>query len=184
MHGTAATSRTVRRMPVAKEDVITMDRVALAELVSARVDAELSKRSAAAPEPNDPTMRRLRDAERLNAEPRDVTYHKMISPVTGASFTAKVVRSRAHPMGRTVNIGENSDGHSDYEEPPTYTTHLDDGGMVPNNIAIKNTNGFYTAEYMKWKSQNNPWVQDLRAFVGKPWNEYYSLEARTARTSP
>lgn len=156
---------------------VLVDASIVGELVKARVEAELSKLQAIKPEPNDPTMRRLMEADRENASPKTVTYKPAFSHRTRARFTAKIVASRRFPQGRIVDIGVTEDGARDYVEPAEYTKHVDDGGLVPNTIAIRTNAGGLTREYMKWKAQNNCWIQDLQEFVGKPWLDFFSPPA-------
>jgi len=161
-------------------DKLTIDAATLNELVASRVEAELAKRAAQAPPPRDPTQKLLAEAEIVNAEPHPVRFVRMVSMNTGAEFTARVAISRTYPKGRIVNIGENADGQSDYVEPAQYTTHVKNGGFVPDNTPIRDQGNNLTREYMKWKVSNNPWLDDLRYYVGKEWNEAWARAEKVA----
>ena len=78
---------------------------------------------------------------------------------TGSSFTAVVASSKTFPEGRVVTL-------EDYAFPPGIDMHVDEGGLVPNGMALKLKDGSETKDFKHWKWLNY-YQKDLQRYVGR-----------------
>lgn len=178
---------------MAKDDTITLDRGALKELVQAEARALLAQEL---PKQLAPAVRTLQekfesDMGAMRGHDRPPLVERTIackSPLTGSTFTARIVESRGWPQGRIVDL-------VDYTHPAGIDKHVSDGGIVPDGLTIhigadragKATLpdgteiavsiGDFTPEYKMW-SYETFWKRDLAEFNGKPFAEY--IRAREA----
>ena len=95
-----------------------------------------------------------------------------VSPDTGSTFLARVVKSRKYPHGRVVEL-------RDYKYPPEAEKHAadadgtgDEGGRVPHGMVMQTPQGALTVEYKHWR-WTEFWQKDIRAVVGLPLRPSY-----------
>jgi hypothetical protein len=85
------------------------------------------------------------------------------SPLTGSTFTARTVSSRAYPSGRVMEL-------LDYQRPTGWDVHRDNGGLydgVPEDLIPVPTTGKVPVKFAKWVFQTF-WQTDANALLGKP----------------
>jgi hypothetical protein len=98
------------------------------------------------------------------------------SPLTKATFVAKVVKSRTYPLGRVVEL-------VDYRRPDKFDVQKVYGGLAPDGIEILKPNANendvgaskYTDQFNKW-AWAEFWQKDLNAFVGHAFQPHTSLD--------
>lgn len=165
----------------ASAETLTVDAAALKALVEAQVEAKVQERLAAmnmleaktADDRFKDTMDHMRGR---NGEQHPEEEHACESPATGATFKARVIRSRSFPKGRVVELLE-------YTEPAGYDVHTSDGGLVPDGVPIRSKEGSFTPQFKMWRYQTF-WRRDLSEFVGKPFASYISAtEAERRRAA-
>ena len=83
------------------------------------------------------------------------------SPITDATFSARVVRSRAFPKGRILEL-------LDYQRPEGWDKHKDDGGLYlgPRELMQVDSQGVPHWGYRKWVYEEF-WAKDIAALAGK-----------------
>ena len=83
------------------------------------------------------------------------------SPLTDATFFARLVRSKAFPTGRIVELQE-------YERPVGWNVHREDGGLCPLDRSLMGLDpqGNHHWAFRKWVYETF-WQTDLEALVGK-----------------
>lgn len=108
------------------------------------------------------------------------------SDETGATFTAVVVESKAHPAGRIVAL-------EGYTHPEGVATYQADGGLVPTGMQIMKAGvgapvpGQVLAkhdlciEYMQWRWVEF-WQKDIRRYSGKGLTASAAVEAAAFST--
>lgn len=158
----------------AKKGTITVDLDTLNALLDAKVEARLKEMRAVEVKPLDERFQDEMDALRgkqMPALPEET--HACESPITGATFTARVLKSRSWPMGRIVEL-------VDYKHPDGTDVHVADGGRCPDGKPIRHKDGSLTVDFKQWRYQEF-WKRDLVDLVGKPFASYYSIEEADRR---
>lgn len=112
----------------------------------------------------DEQMRDYMDRARgKNIPPPPEELVPCVSPMTGAKFAARVIMSRAYPLGRIVEL-------LDYERPVGWDVHKEDGGLYdgPKNFMLINPEtGLPRIKYRQWAYQTF-YMVDWNHLSGKP----------------
>lgn len=149
----------------------TLDAESLEALIEAKVAARLAQ-NAQANVSSDPLAKRLQDAAR--PEVQEETLVPCESPFTGARYTARVLKSRAWPQGRIVDL-------LDYKLPPGTDKHMNEGGLVPDGMIMSSPDGKGLTHDYKWWRYTSFIQRDLREFNGKPLQSYCTVEEADRR---
>ena len=141
---------------------VTLPATTLAELIAAAVDKRVAEIMTATTV--DERMQTAMNAMRgKNIPPTPEELIACRSPVTGATFTARVVLSRAYPLGRIVEL-------LDYARPAGWDVHKDDGGLydgVRESMRINPETGERFIKFRQW-TYKTFWMSDWNAISGKP----------------
>ena len=112
----------------------------------------------------DEQMRDYMDRARgKNIPPPPEELVPCVSPMTGSKFVARVIMSRAYPLGRIVEL-------LDYERPVGWDAHKEDGGLYdgPKNFMLINPEtGLPRIKYRQWAYQTF-YMVDWNHLSGKP----------------
>lgn len=147
--------------------MITVDAATLEELVNAKVAALVAQIKGGTPNEN---FKEMMDRERgKDRPPIPVQLIPCKSPLTGATFTAKVSPSRKFPGGRIIDL-------LDYVHPEGTEKHVEEGGLVPKGMIMKRPDGILEAQYKLWRYREF-WLKDLQQFNGKPMTSYIELNS-------
>lgn len=150
------------------EASVTLTKAELAELLAGSVKAALEVVRGPVPQTDQERFDQFSESLRTPAAPSEITEQMVpcISP-TGATFTARVVKSRTYPQGRVVQL-------DDYRQPEGFDVPARSGGLYPGEVeqifasnAGSQERKDYSVQFKKW-SWETYWREDLRAFVGKP----------------
>jgi hypothetical protein len=151
-------------------DEIRLTKAELVEMLSAAAGAAAKAAIEAAKGPpvgtQDEQFRAFSEAMHPKVQPSaapEIREH-CTSPATGATFVARVVRSRAFPQGRIVDL-------EDYTYPSGVELAQAAGGLVPDGIPIKTPQGELMPIYKHWR-WTTFYQADLGAWVGKPLPSY------------
>lgn len=143
---------------------ITVDADTLSELIEAKVQARMASLMSGTP---DETFAKAMAAARgKDKAPLLEELHECKSPITGATFTARVLISVSLPKGRVVEL-------IDYTHPTDANTYEADGGKVPAGKVVG------SKDWQVWRYETY-WKRDLLDLVGKPFANYYTV-AEAAR---
>ncbi len=118
----------------------------------------------------------------LTEAPKAKKWRKVAckSEETGATFTACVVESKAHPAGRIIAL-------ENYTHPPGVAVYQSDGGLVPTGMQILRAGTAAPEEgrvppkhdltpyYMQWRWEMF-WQRDLRKFAGKELKRHFVVD--------
>jgi hypothetical protein len=114
---------------MAKDDerakTITLDTDALDELIRAKVSAGIAEartKDVVEGDDFDRAMKTIRGGDKPAAP---IRYEDCISPLTGCSFRAKIMASRATPLGRVIDL-------EDYAWPAGIDVPVSQGGLMPD----------------------------------------------------
>lgn len=144
---------------------ITVDVDTLNELIESKVQQRLG--SLMSGSPNEQFQKHMDSLRGKDAPPLPETFYPCKSPITGATFNARVIASRTYPGGRVIDL-------PDYVHPPGADISIHDGGMVPAGMTIG------SQDHKAWK-YNEVWKRDLKDLVGKPFAKYYTVEEAARR---
>lgn len=92
-------------------------------------------------------------------EPHKIEEVPSMSLETKATFLAVVTTSKSFPSGRVLAL-------KDYTYPQGIDSHVTEGGLVPEGMAILLPNGNPDRTYKQWRWENF-WKVDLARYVGK-----------------
>ena len=152
----------------ASEPTVTVTMSALEALINSSIDARVRDRLAEVQSKSfDEGMQERMD--RMRGKDRPLPPEELVpcvSPITGATFTVRLIMSRAYPQGRVVEL-------LDYVRPEGWDKHKDDGGlyndvrenMVPLVPGQTLNKGQY--KYRDW-CYRAFWMTDWRALSSKP----------------
>ena len=149
-----------------KEEAVTLPASAIADLINARVRDEVIK-ILTAKTPDEQIEERLRVMRGQNRPPPPEELIDCRSPITGATFKARCVMSRAYPAGRVVEV-------VDYVHPEGVDVPRDEGGlcdMPREKMFIQREDGEFTRDvtkpYLYWRYQHY-WAKDWNELSGQP----------------
>lgn len=143
--------------PTAPEATITITMGALQQLIKAGIAETMGKTF-------DDKMRD--DIDRIrgrNVPPPPEELIACVSPLTGARFTARAIKSRSLPQGRIVEL-------LDYVQPEGWNVHKEDGGMYdgdPGTLKENPQTGLPMMKFRVW-AYNMFWKKDWAELSGKP----------------
>lgn len=148
------------------EETVSIPASALTELINSRVRDEVLK-ILTAKTPDEQITERLAALRGQNRPPPPESTVDCRSPITGATFKARCVQSRAYPDGRIVEI-------TDYAHPEGIDVPKVDGGrcdMPREKMFIQREDGEFTQDFTKpylyWRYQNF-WAKDWNELSGQP----------------
>lgn len=149
---------------------ITIDTEALDELIDAKVraaKAEAGHDGGGTPESLTPAQWQDQ-VDRLKGRQRAIPQFKLIAckSDTGATFDARIVRSRAFPTGRIVCL-------ENYQHPAGYDKHLRDGGLVSDGVPLRDHQTGQFLPLFKQYLYETYWKADLQYFVGRAWSDRF-----------
>lgn len=155
---------------MAKEDTVTLSKIELDAMMRSVAATAVELAQAGAKNVRDKTFEEA--IAEHKGEEKEKPLEKQVlclSDLTGSSFLARVVQSKAYPQGRVVEL-------CDYKYPAGIGTHQNEGGLVPDGKPIlRGDNGQPTTDYKQWR-WTEFWQRDLAAFVGKPFHSRYVVE--------
>ncbi len=149
-----------------EEETVSLPASALTELINARVRDEVLK-ILTAKTPDEQIEEKLRIARGQNRPPPPEETVECRSPITGATFKARIVTSRQSPSGRIVEI-------LDYAHPKGVDLPKSEGGLcdIPREkMFVQLESGDFTNEFTKayafWR-YNEFWAKDWNELTGQP----------------
>src|SRR5271166_5409724 len=115
-------------LPPAPEATITITLSAIQQLIKAGIAEAVGK-------PPDDRMKDEIDRIRgRNVPPPPEDLIPCVSPITGSSFTVRVIRSRGLPQGRIIEL-------LDYVHPEGWDLHKEHGGTFDGAREVMNADG-------------------------------------------
>jgi len=139
-----------------------------------RADAEEMMRKAAA-DAAAATVAALSAVNKQNEGPRPDAWRELASTTPNER-----IRSRL-PSGATCECEVQGPQKIvktlvNYTEPPEAMKSIDEGGVVPNGLEIKQVDGQLTTHYKQWR-YDQFLKADLATYVGKPFNASLAIAA-------
>jgi hypothetical protein len=138
------------------EQMLSVSESALKDLIAAGIAQIMSARTP------DERIREAMDRQRGVGLPMAPEFLvPCVSPITGATFTARVIQSRSGET-RCVDL-------LDYQRPVGWDVKEVDGGLVPGgeSMPLKEENGTPGTRYTKWLYETF-WMRDANEVGGKP----------------
>jgi len=98
-----------------------------------------------------------------------------VSPLTGATFTARVITSKPFPLGRIVEL-------LDYAQPAGFDVHITDGGLYDGDRStLINQNGIKEPKQpFRLYVYKRYWQVDTNALAGRPASHLAQWRAPSA----
>lgn len=106
---------------------------------------------------------------------RGCTFTAVVQEARGDDWPPDALRipgADPYPHGRVIRI-------EDYEYPAAAEVPVDDGGMVPAGIEIKERGGQYTASYLQWR-RSTFMRTDWATIAGQPFQPRWAVSAEEA----
>lgn len=148
----------------------------LADLIASKVREEVAKLMTAT-SPDEAIQKAL---DRHRGKDRPLPPEELVecaSPITGATFTARLIASRTYPAGRVIELLE-------YTRPAGWDRHKVDGGLVPDGMEMVSQfrPGKPDALYANWVRKTF-WEKDLEVLVGRALPPQWRVDAARAGTA-
>jgi hypothetical protein len=146
----------------APETTVTITLSALQELIKNQTNASVAAILAG----KSPDERMREEVDKLKGRDRPPIPEELVpcrSPLTGATFNVRVIKSKSFPVGRIMEM-------VDYVRPIGWDTHREDGGLYDGpreNLQPHPQTGRHTLVYLHWVYKSF-YAKDWAELSGKP----------------
>lgn len=154
-------------MATKSDDTVTLSRADLDTMIKSAVEA--GKTALPPQRSENPDTSFAEDVARVRgtANPKRLVRHiPCVSLETGATFTARVQESAAHPLGRIIALNS-------YAYPTGFDRHVKEGGLVPDGLQMRTSQGGLVPPYKQWLYEQFYKV-DLNRYAGKAYTRALS----------